>query len=456
VTFRARVIITTAAAVTIAVLMACLASYLSTRNAVARSVDESLYSAAYYVPGTDPSVDPGTVAGVSYQVVYSDGSVLPESELPIDVTIIHAANGGSSDIIRTVATPEGTYRELIVPIPAGTPYRCPEGYQGACPKVSPTNAAALYSVNVTGQQHQLHILAFRLWLVALIGVLAAVALGYLAARTALEPLENVTNRIEDVAKTTDISYRLEEGRNDELGRLRRVFNKLLRSVDDSQRLQRQLVLDASHELRTPLTSLRTNAQVLRRADQLSADELTQITGDMIAQVDELALLITDLAELARGEEMTGTVEILRFEELVDECVSTARTHARVRDVTIDSDTHQCSVSGHRDRLIRAINNLVGNAVKFAPEHGHVKVSLWNGVLTVADDGPGVDDADMPFVFDRFWRSPRARALPGSGLGLAIVSQVAVEMGGTVSVNRSRDLGGAEFVLDLPTVDASVE
>jgi two-component system sensor histidine kinase MprB len=448
VTFRARVIVTIAAAVAVAVLASCLASYLSTRNALARAVDESLYAAAGAGPnGTRPN-EGGTVAGVSYQIILPDCSAVPESELSVDAQACHAANGGTRDFLRTVSTDDGAYRELIHPLPADViKVPCGNGSTQLC--VLGTTSAQLFSVNITGQQHQLHILAFRLWLIALIGVLAAIALGYLAARTALEPLEEVTNRIEEVAETSDIAYRFEPGRTDELGRLRRVFNKLLGSVDDSQKVQRQLVLDASHELRTPLTSLRTNAQVLSRADQLAPGELEQIATDMISQVDELAALISDLAELARGEEIDGTVETLAFDDIVDECVASARLHARARDVSIDATTTTCTIRGRRDRVARAVTNLLSNAIKFAPEHGHVLVTLRDGALSVADDGPGVDPSDVPYVFDRFWRSPRARALPGSGLGLAIVRQVAEESGGSVTVRRSGELGGAEFVLAIP-------
>ena len=189
-------------------------------------------------------------------------------------------------------------------------------------------------VDVTGQVTELSHLVSTLMLVAAGGLLLAFGLGLFLARQALHPLEEVTNEIETVATTNDLQYRLVEGDEDELGRLRRVFNRLLRSVESSQSLQRQLVVDASHELRTPLTSLRTNAQVLSRASELSDEELHQITDDMITQVDELAALVTDLGELARGERSEGSLERLRLDDCVDECVETARTYARIRDITI--------------------------------------------------------------------------------------------------------------------------
>lgn len=444
-TFRARVIVTTTVAVTTAVLFACLASFLSTHNAVERSTDESLYSAASH---SSQFGQGEIVAGVFFQIVFPNGTALPPSaDLPVDSTVIAVAKLQQKTILRTVTVRSATYRELIVPVPMGTKLRCDEGQ---C--VLTTSAAQVFSVNISGQQHQLQVLAIRLVMLALIGVLLAIVLGYLAARSALAPLEQVTNEIESVTETSNISHRLAEGKNDELGRLRRVFNELLSSVDNSQRMQRQLVLDASHELRTPLTSLRTNAQVLSRADRLSSDERLQITIDMVAQVDELAILISDLSELARGDEANQATEELRLDELVDECVATARTHARTRNVTIESTLEPCLVAGRRDRVVRAVNNLINNAIKFAATDGHISVLLHDGTLCVDDDGPGVANEDVAFVFDRFWRSPRARSQPGSGLGLAIVSQIAHEMNATVTVSRAPELGGARFTLKFPVID----
>jgi two-component system sensor histidine kinase MprB len=268
----------------------------------------------------------------------------------------------------------------------------------------------------------------------------------------LHPLEEVTNEIETVATTNDLQYRLVEGDEDELGRLRRVFNRLLRSVESSQNLQRQLVVDASHELRTPLTSLRTNAQVLSRASELSDEELRQITDDMVTQVDELAALVTDLGELARGERSEGSLERLRLDDCVDECVETARTYARIRDITINVEMETSYVEARHDRLNRAISNLLTNAVKFTPEGGRINVHSAHGLVAVADSGPGITDDDRQFVFDRFWRSPSARSLPGSGLGLSIVAQVVEEFDGTVMVDRDPELGGARFTIQLPEAE----
>lgn len=442
-TFRTRVITATVAAAAIAVILACFASYFTTRSALYHSVDTSLIEASEQTP--NPHYDYRPVGSYS-EIVLPSGETLPSSNVPIDATIMSVAEGKSARVIRTVSFDGQDYRELIAPLPAESVVACSTG---VC-QIS-TTSAQLYIVDVTGEVNELSHLVATLMLVAAGGLLLALALGFFLARQALHPLEEVTNEIEAVATTNDLQYRLAEGDEDELGRLRRVFNRLLHSVENSQTLQRQLVIDASHELRTPLTSLRTNAQVLSRADELSQIELHQITDDMVTQVDELAALVSDLGELSRGERSEGELEVLRLDDSIDECVETARTYARIRDITIDVNVEPSSVRARHDRLTRAISNLLTNAVKFTPVGGTIVVRSAHGTVTVADSGPGISEDDRQFVFDRFWRSPSARALPGSGLGLSIVAQVVSEIDGTVSVDRDPNLGGARFTIHLPEV-----
>jgi len=443
VTFRTRVIAATVAAAAIAVILACFASYFTTRSALFHSVDESLIEASEQTP--NPHYDYRPVGSYS-EIVLPNGQTLPSSNVPVDAAIMSVAKGKSKRVIRTVSFDGQDYRELIAPLPANSVVACSTG---VC-QIS-TTSAQLYIVDITGEVTELSHLVATLMLVAAGGLLLALALGFFLARQALHPLVEVTNEIETVATTNDLQYRLKEGDEDELGRLRRVFNRLLHTVESSQTLQRQLVLDASHELRTPLTSLRTNAQVLSRADELSPVELRQITDDMVTQVDELAALVSDLGELARGERSEGELEVLRLDDAIDECVETARTYARIRDITIDVDVETSRVRARHDRLNRAISNLLTNAVKFTPVGGTIAVRSARGTVSVADSGPGISDDDRPFVFDRFWRSPSARSLPGSGLGLSIVAQVVAEIDGTVSVERDPALGGARVTIELPEV-----
>ncbi len=444
-TFRSRVITATLAAAAIAVILACFASFLTTRNSIIYSVDESLNGEAKQMMERG-----GLDLRIGAYLVLPSGQTIGASNIPIDSTVLAVARGKSAQVFRTVTIGSINYRELIVPVPAHSLVACANS--AGCE--IKTTSAVLLIADIDGQVNELRSLVRTLMLVAAGGLLLALGFGLFLARTALRPLEQVTNEIETVAETNDLGYRLTEGDNDELGRLRRVFNQLLSTVESSQILQRQLVLDASHELRTPLTSLRTNAQVLSRAQELHVDDLRQLTDDMVTQVDELAALVTDLGELSRGERSEGAVVALSLEECLDESVDTARTYARIKEITIDVNVENSIVLGRRDRLERAISNLLTNAIKFTPQGGRIVVESRNGMVSVGDSGPGIAEADRPFIFDRFWRSASARALPGSGLGLSIVAQVVNELQGTVGVDRDPVLGGARFTITLPIAGAT--
>jgi two-component system, OmpR family, sensor histidine kinase MprB len=449
VSFRTRVSFAAAIVVAIAVALACFVSYRAARNALIGSADTSL-TGAYESMSSPPFLEPGRVLGFDPMLVSPSGRSYPllsGQTLPIDSTIIQVASGKQPAQFRTIYDSDGTaLRELIEPVPQGT------FLSSGGSAVELTSSAALVLVEpFQGIEDRLRSLGDYLLALAAFGVLVAALFGWLAARAALVPLAETTSDIEEVATTLDVSHRMNEGSPDELGRLRRAFNRLLEALEGSLDAQRQLILDASHELRTPLTSLRANAQVLRRIDELDGHDVAQLSVDMVAQVDELTRLVGDLTELARGEHTVEPAKDFDLGELVSECAEIAETHARTKLVGVEVDVEPCMVHGSRERVVRAVGNLLDNAIKFSPEGGHVAVTCRGGVVAVDDDGPGIDDADLPFVFDRFYRSSRDRGLPGSGLGLAIVAQVTEGAGGTVTASRSERLGGARFELRLPVV-----
>jgi len=308
------------------------------------------------------------------------------------------------------------------------------------------------STSLTGVNLELRHLALALWLIVFIGVGLAVLLGLAVGRTVLSPLNSLTGTVEELAETTDVSRRLDPGGPDELGRLRRAFNRLLVALDTSRESQRQLVLDASHELRTPLTSLRTNMEVARRLEELAPEERQVLISDVLTQMDELTTLVGDLAELARGEQPQLTAGPVRLDAIVLEAVEVATTHGRSRGVVFDAKVAPTWVSGSTARIGRAVDNLLDNALKWSPDGGVVEVACSGGTVIVRDHGPGVADSDYAFIFDRFYRAPSARSKPGSGLGLAIVAQVAQDEGGSVNVYQA-DGGGAVFRFSLPEVPA---
>lgn len=309
------------------------------------------------------------------------------------------------------------------------------------------------AVPLKGTQSTLNELALILLLVSGVGVLGAGAAGLAVARAGLRPVDKLTEAVEHVARTEDLGIRIpvEDDAEDEVARLSRSFNSMTASLASSRDLQQQLIADAGHELRTPLTSLRTNIELLNRSEEtgrpLPPADRKALLASVKAQMTELAALIGDLQELSRSEGQRGErVQVISLEDTVEAALRRARL--RGPELTITADLHPWYVRAEPSALERAIVNILDNAVKFSPEGGTIEVELGSGILTVRDHGPGIPAEELPYVFDRFWRSPSARALPGSGLGLSIVARTVEQAGGEVTLTRAEG-GGTVATVRLP-------
>lgn len=178
---------------------------------------------------------------------------------------------------------------------------------------------------------------------------------------------------------------------------------------------------------------------------LGASDRAELVADLDEEVETMTTLVSEMLELAHGEEAALKRRRFRLDELVQSAVD--RAAKRERAIFFRSTLAPTSVFGAPERIERAVDNLLDNARKWSPVGGAVDISVRDGVLEVRDHGPGIAPADVPFVFDRFYRSVQAHAMHGAGLGLAIVKQVADAHNGTVSVTTAPG-GGAVFRLDF--------
>ena len=306
-------------------------------------------------------------------------------------------------------------------------------------------------IDLSYMDSSLHSLAIGLVAASLAGVVLAAAAGFLVARSALRPVRRLTRAAEYVAATDDLSVQLPVDGADELSRLGKAFNRMTKSLAGSRERQQRLIADAGHELRTPLTSLRANVDLLLRSRRTGRALPPGREESMLVSVDqqlhELSGLVTDLLELSRNVE-GGMRRTMRVP--LHESVGRAVERAKLRGPGLEFDVaiEPWYVEGDPTSLDRAVVNLLDNAVKFSPAGGRVTVRLNRGEYTVRDLGPGIDPADLPRVFERFYRSDSARQLPGSGLGLAIVAQVAEDSGGSIKLEPAPG-GGTLARLTLP-------
>jgi two-component system, OmpR family, sensor histidine kinase MprB len=260
------------------------------------------------------------------------------------------------------------------------------------------------------------------------GILLAGLLGLAISRSALRPIERFVRQTERVTSSLDEPTRLEEAGPEELSRLAGSFNQTLDALERSIEAQRHLVADASHELRTPIAALRSNIQIFLDAGRLPAEDREGLQQSILAELDELTQLVSDVLELARGSSAGRRVEQVELDVLVREAVERARR--RAPGLEFELELEPSVMTADPDRVGRAITNVVDNARKWSPPDGRIEITLRGLMLAVRDHGPGFDERDLPHVFDRFYRADSARRLPGSGLGLAIVKQAAQAYGGS--------------------------
>ncbi len=472
--FRARIAATAAGAVAVAVLLVSVAAYAASSRSLREEIDRDLAEVAAELvdrpeqvvfgivqrieggsPGDDrfddfrrrggrnlfgplPAERFGGASGFA-QIVNARGELISlagDLEVPADYDYLPVDD-------RVIAMAAGEIRGSFYATVEvdGSPVRILT--QQFVPGVALQVARPLDEV-----EDALNRLAVFLGLGGVAGVALAGALGLLVARLAIRPVEALTQSAEHVAETRDLSHRIERDAPDELGRLGQSFNTMLEALESSEEARRQLVADASHELRTPLTSLRTNIEVLADAEALTDDDRRALVNDVVEQLDELNLLISDLIDAAREAEPSESLADVDLDVLVKDGVE--RAQRNFPDLRFELATRPCTVRGVPRRVGRAVDNLLDNAAKWSPPGGTVEVSAIDGVVRVRDHGTGIAEEDRAHVFDRFYRAANARSMPGSGLGLSIVKQVAATHGGTATAENHPG-GGALLTLALPTI-----
>ena len=445
--FRRRLALLTAAAVALTAVVGAAASYVLVRQQLHDEVADqmraraAIHAARGYAnirdlrPLGGPRVpEPPTLP----RLISARGEVVqaryPQLEYPLTKTAREVASGRRQSSLEDLRFRDDELKVLTVGAGRGRALQL---------------AQSLGSTNDT-----LDRMLFALALVAGAGVLAAPLAGLLVARGGLRPVRRLTRAAEGVAERSDLDYRIESHGNDELASLAASFNAMLArlagmvdTVERARHVQRQLVADASHELRTPLTSLRANVELLALNGDTS--NRRDLLPDILQQLDGLTLRVSQLIDLAREDAREPEPEALALDDLVrDEIARARQNHPRV---DIDADLEPTPLVGTHASISRAVSNLLDNAAKWTPGGGRVTVTLRDGVLRVRDDGPGIDDADLPHVFERFYRGSGARTRIGSGLGLAIVAQVVAAHGGEVRAERHEG-GGTLLTATFSTAE----
>lgn len=278
----------------------------------------------------------------------------------------------------------------------------------------------------------------------------------LLTRRLLQPLGALTEAAGRLERG-DLSVRVPEAGDDEVAALAHAFNAMAGSLAETEEMRSKLVSDVAHELRTPLTNLRCQVDAVRGGLRPPEESFAVLD----AELDQLTRLVDDLQELTLAEagQLELRLEFVRLGPLVEQAVAAARNGDPARQATVESVLATApEVRLDPARLRQVLANLLGNALRHTPPDGRVRVELGvhgdEAEIRVRDTGPGIAPADLPRVFDRFYRADpaRNRAGGGAGLGLAIVKQLVEAQGGRVRV-ESQPGAGTTFFVRFPAARA---
>jgi len=362
------------------------------------------------------------------QSVTPDGRSVPVGGRPVTLPV--------SDDVRTLAASAVAGRTLTTEIVVGR-----DSYRELVTALGNGRGALQVAVDIDQTRRVLGGMANQIAGISLAVLVVAAALGWLLAWRITRRLVRLAGVAEEISAHGRLDHEVPVGGRDEVGRLAGSFNTMLARLAAARESQDRLVQDAAHELRTPLTSLRTNASVLRRIDELAPDARSRLIDDVQGETRELSHLVDELVELSlsgHNDEVDAPVELAG---LADRVVERAGRRTGRRFLV---DTDGGVITGRRQGLERAVGNLLENAAKFDRDGQEpIELQIRGGTITVLDRGPGIAPVDLERVFDRFYRADTARGLPGSGLGLAIVRDIAETHGGSVFA-RPRSGGGTEI------------
>lgn len=281
-------------------------------------------------------------------------------------------------------------------------------------------------------------------------VLVGGAAIWFAIGAALRPVQRISDEAARIAPSNSRGRLPVPNSRDEIADLTVTLNSMLDRLDAGLVRQRQFVSDASHELRSPLTAVKGSAELLDMHQELPADVQPTVAA-LRRGTARLEAVLDDLTQLADGGSHPD-IQRVHLDELIDEEIAEIRA-TRNEEVSIVVNAQPGTIDASPTQLRRVMTNLVTNATDHADSTVKIVATMGEEqvVITVDDDGDGIQASDRDRVFERFVRldDARTRSTGGSGLGLALVASIVEDHGGTVRVEASEELGGARFMVSLP-------
>lgn len=305
-------------------------------------------------------------------------------------------------------------------------------------------------------------LAETLTKIVLFSVFSVLLIGWLLASSALRPVDRMIRAANRIAQSHDLSQRVHtRPSQDELSRLADTFNKMLSSLEQAWQSQQRFVADASHELRAPLTVMQGNLELLHRYPQLKSTERIDMLKEINREANRLSRLVEDLLLLARSDAgIQLNKQAVDLHKVVANAVKDAQHLVKGHILSLNSQGQYFTVLGDQDRLKQLTLILLDNAIRYSPDQTTIQVSIDQDrnfvIVSIRDSGTGIDPADKPHIFERFYRADRARQREmsgsgsGTGIGLSIAKWIVEQYGAHLWVQQTGPTG-TTFCFSFPLI-----
>ena len=236
-----------------------------------------------------------------------------------------------------------------------------------------------------------------------------------------------------------------------------LAGRTLKPIKDMVDEQNRFIADASHEFRTPLTALKTNVEVTLMDKQFTTAEAKRVLTESLGDINQLQSLSDALLRLAQYQTQNGNhyFQSISIVEIINDAVKKVSQLAKQKKITIKTTVNDLHIAGDDRSLKELIIILLDNAIKYSPNESEVSISSKNTdshiTLNVTDQGTGIEQKDLPHIFDRFYRADKSRSktdMPGYGLGLSIAKKIVKTHHGSIDV-KSKVQKGTTFIITLP-------
>jgi len=299
-----------------------------------------------------------------------------------------------------------------------------------------------------------HIYQYR-YSVYILGVLFLMLsiVGFVTIYRITKSITNLSTQIRQISSKNLDKRLILSNSNDEIGQLGFSFNELLDRLDVAFKRERQFIADVAHEMKTPIATLRSSFEVTLHKERTN-EEYKKIIMDSIIETDRLTTTLKDVLDLAWSEVPNESLRSkFDLSELMEEMSEIAQKLAIKKQITVAySITPHIQMVGFRERLGRAILNIIDNAIKYSLNKGKVSISLIqeynNALITIKDNGQGIGEEEIEHVFDRFYRGAKTDKIFGAGLGLAIAKSTINIHRGVIKVESKPKIGSV-FIVVLP-------